>query len=440
MDVPLTIVGGDDDDGALVPLPVDGLLEFLLPWCLAGPARPTEAAHRAWLVLFALGNLAWIYICAVVLSTASSPINMHDGAFWVVFAGLMCSGMLGVLVSHKVWQALDGLDSSAETFVGRLLRAEVLPSTAAAVRSGANTKALSTASNVRSALLQFVPFPALICGLAYLLNAKRPLTTDEIVALVIGVPAVVGVANPNSVLPGQLLEVLCMATADQVKLITKTVRASTAATADYDRLIRDIRRAHDTITELSEFAQWLCLKALLGNGVFVAGTLAFVALEPDPPEDTGYRDYHVRYVSVVGSMFYLFNSITSLLAPAKVSTACQELGEAINDLTATQGQGGPDDIKMAGQEELMKIERLFGFVKGLNRGQGMGFTMKRKRITYTLVVDLVTSVAPLCAVGFPLLLKYTKLEGEEETTLDDVMELMNATEATAACNSCCNCG
>ena len=91
MDVPLTIVGGDDDDGALVPLPVDGLVEFLLPWCLAGPARPTEAAHRAWLVLFALGNLAWIYICAVVLSTASSPINMHDGAFWVVFAGLMCT-------------------------------------------------------------------------------------------------------------------------------------------------------------------------------------------------------------------------------------------------------------------------------------------------------------------------------------------------------------
>jgi hypothetical protein len=62
----------------------------------------------------------------------------------------------------------------------------------------------------------------------------------------------------------------------------------------------------------------------------------------------------------------------------------------------------------------------------------MGFTLKRKRITYTLVVDLMTSAAPLCAVGFPLLLKYTPLEDEEAEVLKEETEPIEPINATAA--------
>ena len=132
-------------------------------------------------------------------------------------------------------------------------------------------------------------------------------------------------------------------------------------------------------------AQWLCLKAVLGNGVFLAGSCAFVALEPDPPPGHWWREYYMRWLFVLSSLLLLHGALASLMAPAKVTTACQELGEAINDLTATEGPGGADDVKMASQEQLLRIERLHGYVKGLNRGQGMGFTLKRKRITYTYV-------------------------------------------------------
>ena len=103
------------------------------------------------------------------------------------------------------------------------------------------------------------------------------------------------------------------------------------------------------------------------------------------PPGHWWREYYMRWLFVVFSLALLYGALASLIAPAKVTTACQELGEAINDLTATEGPGGADDVKMASQEELLRIERLHGYVKGLNRGQGMGFTLKRKRITYTYV-------------------------------------------------------
>ena len=116
-----------------------------------------------------------------------------------------------------------------------------------------------------------------------------------------------------------------------------------------------------------------------------AQIVPFVALERDPPPGHWWREYGMRYMFVFLSLGFLYSALVSLMAPAKVTTACQELGEAINDLTATEGPGGEDDVKMASQEELLRIERLHGYVKGLNRGQGMGFTLKRKRITYTYV-------------------------------------------------------
>ena len=88
---------------------MDGFSGVLLPWCLAGPAHPTEAAHRAWL---ALGLLAWILVWAV---TTASP-TVHTDGVWIFFAGWSCGGALGMLANHKIWLVLDGLgDGSAET-------------------------------------------------------------------------------------------------------------------------------------------------------------------------------------------------------------------------------------------------------------------------------------------------------------------------------------
>ena len=122
--------------------------------------------------------------------------------------------------------------------------------------------------------------------------------------------------------------------------------------------------------------------------------------------------------------------IWSLTRLAKITSECQALADAINRLRRVEGPGGANDISMASTDELMKIEALVSYVKGMNRGQGMGFAIKRKRITFTLVLDIAVTVASVMAVAFPMMLGVIEVEGE-----DALLEgLLNSTAA-----GCCAC-
>ena len=48
-------------------------------------------------------------------------------------------------------------------------------------------------------------------------------------------------------------------------------------------------------------------------------------------------------------------------------------------------------------------------------------------------MDLMLSAASLCIVGYPLLMRYTTLEGEEAAVLEEEEEIMNATVGGCAC-------
>ena len=85
-------------------------------------------------------------------------------------------------------------------------------------------------------------------------------------------------------------------------------------------------------------------------------------------------------------------ALWSLSAGAKITSACQELAEAVNKLrfveTLRVADGGESDrraIMAAAPAAVLQINNIADYMRGLNRGQGMGFALRRKKITYSLV-------------------------------------------------------
>ena len=59
-----------------------------------------------------------------------------------------------------------------------------------------------------------------------------------------------------------------------------------------------------------------------------------------------------------------------------------------------------------------------GFVRGLNRGRGMGFMIQRKRISYSFVMTMTVRALSAMVFIFPIMLKEGNLEADNEALLD----------------------
>ena len=209
-----------------------------------------------------------------------------------------------------------------------------------------------------------------------------------------------------------------------MRQITLAVKATTASTADYGSLIRDISKADETISKLGDLGGWLCAQVMAAHG---QGALACASIGFGPASPPGHwwTTWHMAEVCVGLTFCNVLVGIWSLTRLAKITSECQALADAINRV---EGPGGANDISMASTDELMKIEALVSYVKGMNRGQGMGFAIKRKRVTFTLVLDIAVTVASVMAVAFPMMLGVI----EEDALLEG--QLLNSTAA-----GCCAC-
>ena len=142
--------------------------------------------------------------------------------------------------------------------------------------------------------------------------------------------------------------------------------------------------------------------------VTVAGDCIFWGLGPQPadPEHLWYKG--PREMIIALGSFYVIFSILSLGQPAKATSACNALGEAINELT-TKGPGVPT------KEQREVIEHLYGYVRNINRGKRMGFMVHRKRISHSFVMSMLVRAVSSMAFLFPIILSLTrhaKREGE----------------------------
>ena len=121
-----------------------------------------------------------------------------------------------------------------------------------------------------------------------------------------------------------------------------------------------------------------------------------------------------------------------LAQPAKVTSACERLCDAINEMTETVQDRGEATLRMSAPNQQRDIEHLCGYVRGLNRGRGMGFVIQRKRINQTFVLSLAAKVLSVMSICFPMFLSLTRVEDKEDALLDLDTELLNLT-----CNTAC---
>jgi hypothetical protein len=172
--------------------------------------------------------------------------------------------------------------------------------------------------------------------------------------------------------------------ADGPHQITQSVRASTSSTTDYGRLIRDVRRVDRDTKNLTPFMEAVCLRGTVGVAL-QSGPFAVVGFGPRPPPGHWWNTFGIPYVGAALTALLVLFAINGLAGCARITTACQQLSEAINELRASAGQGAEDDVQLATPEEILQINNVRYYIHGKCKGQGMGFALKGKRITYSLV-------------------------------------------------------
>lgn len=418
MDVPLSACDGADEE-ALVPMPAAGLSEWMLPWAVVGPfgRASSVGAHRAMLAF------SFVTCSAVNFAVASlvSSLPNCGGTFVEIMLCLTISAFSVALLQHKTWEALY-LQNDEVSFIHELLHSEVRLETAKSMRKWKkNSVKQAKATAVPLAMGPLLTFVAPV-PVAFHIWDDRALTPAQLCALGVGLLGLPLWVNTGPTM-GMLADVLCSAMADRVRQITASVHAATPASADYQRLIREIRGAHEDIGRLTEFMQPFFIIYVVGRTGFLTLAFAIVGFGPRSivPAWHWWTAHHVYFFFVFLTGLFSVLAVYFLTTGAKITSACQELGEAINELRAT-GKAR-DDVTVATPEQTAEINNLCYYLAGKNRGQGMGLALKRKKITYTLVLDSALAVASAVVVTFPLLLGMAGVEDAEQALENETLAL-----------------
>ena len=148
--------------------------------------------------------------------------------------------------------------------------------------------------------------------------------------------------------------------------------------------------------------------------------LGLFAHPPDTAPDVKHwwRNAFLSELVLSVGMTWFLGSIGMLYNAAKVSSVCEHLGDAVNEMTETQREPGEAALRMPTREQREQIEHLRDYIRGLNRGRGMGFVISRKRISHTFVVALVAKIGSLMAVSFPVIRSIARVEFQEGVLLN----------------------
>jgi len=116
-------------------------------------------------------------------------------------------------------------------------------------------------------------------------------------------------------------------------------------------------------------------------------------------------------------------AVYALFAPARVTSACQRVADAVNDLRVVAKEGEP--AQLATPEQLQRIEGLKRYINELNRDQGLGVLFLRKRITYTLVMGLLIQTVSAMIVVNTTLMSIWHAENDVLHAENDVLHAEN---------------
>ena len=123
-----------------------------------------------------------------------------------------------------------------------------------------------------------------------------------------------------------------------------------------------------------------------------------------------------EYVCAASATFFAAVLVWGLSGPARVTSACQKIASAVNDLRVKAGTDGT--VTLATADQLHRIEGLIRYINELNKNQGLGFLVLRKRVTSTLVMGLLIQTVSGVILVSTTLMSIATVEGEEEQALE----------------------
>ena len=399
---------GDEELPALVAVPTAVAEQLHL--ALGGPGKPSETKARLW-----AAGAGSMFVGGGYMSFALSTIDPVLGPAGAYTGGMCVISFLGFATSTYLrWRALCSPDVQSDDTcepshyqMRDLLKEELTPTTASTLTA-----------LIRLFRSGFVALWLFVLVMVGALVAIWVIQDRLDVAVVMSWDVLMSYLFAKSliapVLQNQIASVIVI---DRVQRVTGRVRRSTPATADFDGLLRDVVEAQHVVSGVAAELQWPTIIFIVALTSVASGVI-FIGLGPQPtdPELTWVAFRMHDLMLVLGST-YLFCSILLLVFPAKITSACDDLGDAINGLTETRDESEAM-LCMPNKEQRLQIEHLYGYVRKLNRGKGMGFMVARKRITLSFVISLMARVISVMIFVFPLIIGLSRVEREEAELLN----------------------
>ena len=212
------------------------------------------------------------------------------------------------------------------------------------------------------------------------------------------------------------LDISYLLATDAAYQVAADIQHVTGAAADYDGFATRVYRVHTGTVALSQ----KMTPSLFGYAGFMFLTVLvflFVAVGPRP--DRGdewhgmgnwYNFFFHEYVAAVNATSFAAQLVWGLAGPARVTSACQKVASAANDLRVKAGADGT--VTLATAEQLHRIEGLSRYINELNKNQGLGFLVLRKRITFTLVMGLLIQTVSAMLVINTALMSIVTVDGD----------------------------
>lgn len=355
---------------------------------------------------------SWWLCLAVCISRSAGTFGEGPGQTVIIAAAVACTIFAGVLGPFQVvnWHQVGKKGIGWPGPGTKMLHLSFSPALVAKVEK--TVKAIPVIC-----AMFCVVFPAISVTLA---RNSAPTSVHHWVAaigLVVLAPAQICVFTPAQ----PLAELIFAMPADNIRQLAAEIGSSTAATTDYEALSTKIYSVHTTVAWLSTTLKTIIIGTTLMN-VTITALLVVVAVGPRPEDDSDIGGwYNVVFhptPTLILATCTLAQAVWALAGPAQVTSACQQVGDAINGLRIGPR---PSDwrVQLATPEQGHRIEILKRYMNELNRDQGLGFIFFRKRINYTLVYKLMTEAVSALWLLNGILLSILKVEGKEAPIEDD---------------------
>ena len=218
----------------------------------------------------------------------------------------------------------------------------------------------------------------------------------------------------------------CAVAVDRIHQQTRRIQGMTAATADWNAVMGAVQQSHETTVRLGALLRppltsFHLVGLLAGCWWFVCAIAPRTNVPPTHPLSV----YFLPEFFFVAIIMVCVGAVWPLYYPAAMTQACDELLSTITRLRTVEVEGHPTAARaasaaaaarpehrgavraglmrqkafaLASPNNLIRIEGICRYASELNRGQGLGFCLRRVLITNAFVTTTLLKL--LCSMAF----------------------------------------